>query len=57
MFLSEIVIRGGKENNLSEGNWRKVLFMPTGALLSKTSFNEGMSVPGIAHGLVLEAME
>ena len=42
---------------LSEGNWRKVLFMPTGALLSKTSFNEGMSVPGIAHGLVLEAME
>lgn len=40
---------------LEEGNWKKVLFMPTGALLSKTSFNEGMSVPGIAHALVLEA--
>lgn len=40
---------------LEEGNWKKILFMPTGALLSKTSFNEGMSVPGIAHGLVLEA--
>lgn len=40
---------------LEEHNWKKVLFMPTGALLSKTSFNEGMSVPGIAHGLVLEA--
>lgn len=39
---------------LSEGNWKKVLFMPTGALLSKTSFNEGMSVPGIAHALILE---
>ena len=40
---------------LEEGNWKKVLFMPTGALLSKTSFNEGMSVPGIAHGVVMES--
>ena len=39
---------------LEEGNWKKVLFAPTGALLSKTSFNEGKSVPGIAHALVLE---
>lgn len=39
---------------IEEGNWKKVLFMPTGALLSKTSFNEGQSVPGIAHGLVIE---
>ncbi|MCM1025527.1 MAG: stage V sporulation protein AD [Roseburia sp.] len=39
---------------LEERNWKRVLFMPTGALLSKTSFNEGKSVPGIAHGLVLE---
>ncbi len=42
---------------LEECNWRKVLFMPTGALLSKTSFNEGQSVPGIAHALVLERVE
>ncbi|MCI9337385.1 MAG: stage V sporulation protein AD [Lachnospiraceae bacterium] len=41
---------------LEEGNWKKVLFMPTGALLSKTSFNEGMSVPGIAHGVVIETV-
>lgn len=40
---------------LEEGNWKKVLFMPTGALLSKTSFNEGKSVPGIAHALILES--
>lgn len=40
---------------LEEGNWRRVLFMPTGALLSKTSYNEGKSVPGIAHALVLES--
>lgn len=39
---------------LEEGNWKKVLFIPTGALLSKTSFNEGQTVPGIAHALVLE---
>lgn len=41
---------------LEEGNWKKVLFMPTGALLSKTSFNEGKSVPGIAHALIIEAV-
>ncbi|GFI66156.1 stage V sporulation protein AD [Lachnospiraceae bacterium] len=41
---------------LEERNWKKVLFMPTGALLSKTSFNEGKSVPGIAHALVLESV-
>ncbi len=41
---------------LQEKNWKKVLFMPTGALLSKTSFNEGMSVPGIAHAVVLESV-
>ena len=26
----------------------------TGALLSTVSFNEGQSVPGIAHGVVIE---
>ncbi len=41
---------------LEEKNWKRVLFMPTGALLSKTSFNEGKSVPGIAHGLVIESV-
>lgn len=41
---------------LSDKSWKKVLFLPTGALLSKTSFNEGRTVPGIAHALVLEAV-
>lgn len=39
---------------LSSGEWKKVLFVPTGALLSQVSFNEGNSVPGIAHGIMLE---
>lgn len=38
---------------LEEKKWKRVLFVPTGALLSKTSFNEGQSIPGIAHGLEL----
>ena len=42
--------------NLEEHHWNRILFMPTGALLSKTSFNEGKSVPGIAHGLVIESI-
>lgn len=37
------------------GEWKRVLFVPTGALLSTVSFNEGQSVPGIAHGVVIEA--
>lgn len=41
---------------LKEKNWKKVLFMPTGALLSKVSFQEGQSVPGIAHAVVLESI-
>ena len=40
--------------NIVSGVWRKVLFVPTGALLSKTSFNEGKTIPGIAHGVRIE---
>lgn len=40
---------------LEEGIYKRVLFVPTGALLNKTSFNEGQTVPGIAHAVVLES--
>lgn len=40
---------------LRSGELKRILFVPTGALLSPVSFNEGESVPGIAHGVVLEA--
>jgi stage V sporulation protein AD len=36
--------------------WKRILFVPTGALLSGTSYNEGQSVPGIAHAIVVEAI-
>ena len=42
--------------NIQAGIWRRVLFIPTGALLSTVSFNEGQTIPGIAHGVILERM-
>lgn len=39
---------------VASGKWKRILFVPTGAMLSKVSFNEGASVPGIAHALVIE---
>ena len=39
------------------GEWKRVLFVPTGALLSTVSFNEGQTIPGIAHGVVIEHRE
>lgn len=49
--LSAYVLR-----QLEEKIWHRVLFLPTGALLSKTSFNEGKTVPGICHAVVLESV-
>ncbi|MBS1317509.1 MAG: stage V sporulation protein AD [Lachnospiraceae bacterium] len=40
--------------NIENGNWKRVLFVPTGALLSTVSYNEGQTVPGIAHAVVVE---
>lgn len=39
---------------MKAGEWKRVLFVPTGALLSQVSYNEGQTVPGIAHGVVFE---
>ena len=39
---------------VEEAKWKRILFVPTGALLSTVSFNEGMTVPGIAHAVVIE---
>lgn len=41
---------------LLDGTWKRVLFLPTGALLSTVSYNEGQSIPGIAHAVILERM-
>lgn len=51
---SAITLTGYIMKQLREDKWKRVLFVPTGALLSSVSFNEGQSVPGIAHAVVLE---
>ena len=40
---------------LQSGEWQRVLFMATGALLSATTSQQGETIPGIAHAVVLEA--
>lgn len=54
---SAVVLSAYILKKIEDGVWRRVLFVPTGALLSKTSFNEGQTIPGIAHGVVLEHCE
>ena len=43
-----------KIEKIEKGDWKRILFVPTGALLSTVSFNEGQTVPGIAHAVVIE---
>jgi stage V sporulation protein AD len=53
---SAVVLSAYVLKKLEEGVWKRVLFVPTGALLSKTSFNEGQTIPGIAHAVALTAV-
>jgi stage V sporulation protein AD len=53
---SAIVLSSYILPKIAKGEWKRVLFIPTGALLNKTSFNEGQNVPGIAHGVVIETI-
>lgn len=49
-----VTLNGYILEQMRSGEWKKVLFVPTGALLSTVSSNEGNSVPGIAHAVALE---
>jgi len=42
---------------LQSGEWRRVLFMATGALLSPTTSQQGESIPGVAHAVVIEGVK
>ena len=53
---SAVTLSGHYLKLLKKKEVRKILFVPTGALLSTVSFNEGQTVPGIAHGVVIEAV-
>ena len=52
---SASVLNGYLLTGMRKGRWKKVLFAPTGALLSPTSSFQGESVPGICHAVSLSA--
>lgn len=47
------VLNGYLLRGMREKKWNKILFAPTGALLSPTSSFQGESIPGICHAVVL----
>ena len=51
---SAVTLAGYILKKLDEHEWKRVLFVPTGALLSTVSYNEGETIPGIAHALIIE---
>ena len=51
---SAVTLSGHFLKKVEAGAFHRILFVPTGALLSTVSFNEGKSVPGIAHAVVIE---
>ncbi len=42
---------------LHHGEWKRILFMATGALLSPTTNQQGETIPGVAHAVVIEGGE
>lgn len=51
---SAIVLNSHILSQMKAGKLRRVLFMATGALLSTTTCQQGETIPGIAHAIVLE---
>lgn len=51
---SASVLCGYLLREMAVGTWKKLLFAPTGALLSPTSSFQGESIPAVCHALVIE---
>lgn len=51
---SAVVFNSYINAQITKGVFKKVLFIATGALLSTISSQQGESVPGIAHAVVIE---
>ena len=52
-----VTLAGYILHQLESNEWKRVLFVPTGALLSTVSFNEGQTIPGVAHAVVIELID
>jgi len=51
---SAITLCGHLLNNLRSGSLKRILFCGTGALLSPTSTQQGLPIPGICHAVCIE---
>lgn len=51
---SAVVLCGHLMNQLGSGKLRKILFCGTGALLSPTSVQQKLSIPGVCHAVVIQ---
>lgn len=51
---SASVLNGYIIKKMKAGVFKRVLFAPTGALMSPTASQQGESIPGISHAIVLE---
>ena len=51
---SAAVLNGYLLRGMREGKWNRIIFAPTGALLSPTSTMQGESIPGVCHAVILE---
>ena len=51
---SAAVLDGYLLRGMREGKWNRIIFAPTGALLSPTSTMQGESIPGVCHAVILE---
>ena len=47
------VLNGYLLPQMRAGKWKRILFAPTGALLSPTSSFQGESIPGISHAVCI----
>ena len=54
---SASVLNGYLLRGMRQGRWRRILFAPTGALLSPTSSFQGESIPGICHAVVFSSQK
>ena len=51
---SASIFTGYFYNELLKKNIRKILLVPTGALMNATSTQQGNTIPGIAHAVCIE---
>lgn len=54
---SAVTLCGYLLDQMKEGKWKKILFCGTGALLSPTSTQQGLPIPGVCHAVCIEKGE